>query len=93
MKDGLASAGRRHLPVDSDPAAEDRECQVRPRPCSRRARRSAKTAVAFAADATGSGKRVLLIDHDDSFVHMLADISGRSALMSPWSGTFTLKRC
>jgi anthranilate synthase len=28
---------------------------------------------AFAPDATGSGKRVLLIDHDDSFVHMLAD--------------------
>ena len=26
-----------------------------------------------APDATGSGKRVLLIDHDDSFVHMLAD--------------------
>src|SRR5205085_5452933 len=28
---------------------------------------------AFAPDASGSGKRVLLIDHDDSFVHMLAD--------------------
>ena len=27
----------------------------------------------MAPDATGSGKRVLLIDHDDSFVHMLAD--------------------
>ena len=24
-------------------------------------------------DATGSGRKVLLIDHDDSFVHMLAD--------------------
>ena len=28
---------------------------------------------AFAPDATGSGRKVLLIDHDDSFVHMLAD--------------------
>src|SRR5262249_40643277 len=27
----------------------------------------------IAPDATGSGKKVLLIDHDDSFVHMLAD--------------------
>jgi len=75
MKDGLAEVrvGATCL-FDSDPAAEDRECQVKasalfqalrgdpPRPLS-----------AFAPDATGSGKRVLLIDHDDSFVHMLAD--------------------
>jgi anthranilate synthase len=75
MKDGLAEVrvGATCL-FDSDPAAEDRECQVKaaalfqalrgdpPRPLS-----------AFAPDATGSGKQVLLIDHDDSFVHMLAD--------------------
>src|SRR5579871_5670293 len=75
MKDGLAEVrvGATCL-FDSDPAAEDRECQVKaaalfqalrgdpPRPLS-----------ALAPDATGSGKRVLLIDHDDSFVHMLAD--------------------
>jgi anthranilate synthase len=75
MKDGLAEVrvGATCL-FDSDPAAEDRECQVKaaalfqalrgdpPRPLS-----------AIAPDASGSGKRVLLIDHDDSFVHMLAD--------------------
>jgi anthranilate synthase len=75
MKDGLAEVrvGATCL-FDSDPAAEDRECQVkaaalfqalrgdRPKPLS-----------TFAPDATGSGKQVLLIDHDDSFVHMLAD--------------------
>ncbi|MFX8984431.1 hypothetical protein ABTN17_20915, partial [Acinetobacter baumannii] len=33
----------------------------------------AKPLSAFAPDATGSGKKVLLIDHEDSFVHMLAD--------------------
>src|SRR5204862_1524509 len=75
MKDGLAEVrvGATCL-FDSDPAAEDRECQVKaaalfqalsgdpPKPLS-----------AFAPDAAGSGKRVLLTDHDDSFVHMLAD--------------------
>src|SRR6201998_1845326 len=75
MKDGLAEVrvGATCL-FDSDPAAEDRACQVKaaalfqalrgdpPRPLS-----------AVAPDATGSGKQVLLIDHDDSFVHMLAD--------------------
>ena len=75
MKDGLAEVrvGATCL-FDSDPSAEDRECQVKaaalfqalrgeePRPLS-----------STAPDAAGSGKKVLLIDHDDSFVHMLAD--------------------
>src|SRR6202021_929472 len=75
MKDGLAEVrvGATCL-FDSDPAAEDRECQVKAAALFQ-ARRGAppKPLSAFAPDATGSGKRVLLIDHDDSFVHMLAD--------------------
>src|SRR5262249_13789421 len=33
----------------------------------------AKPLSASAPDATGSGRKVLLVDHEDSFVHMLAD--------------------
>src|ERR1700723_3496397 len=58
----------------ADPAAEDRECQVKAAALFQALRGDpAKPLSAFAPDATGSGKRVLLIDHDDSFVHMLAD--------------------
>jgi anthranilate synthase len=75
MKDGLAEVrvGATCL-FDSDPAAEDRECQVKAAALFQALRGDApKRLSAFAPDATGSGKRVLLIDHDDSFVHMLAD--------------------
>jgi anthranilate synthase len=75
MKDGLAEVrvGATCL-FDSDPAAEDRECQVKAAALFQALRGDpAKPLSAFAPDATGSGKRVLLIDHDDSFVHMLAD--------------------
>src|SRR3979490_1107199 len=59
---------------DSDPAAEDRECQVKAAALFQALRGDApKPLSAFAPDATGSGRKVLLIDHDDSFVHMLAD--------------------
>src|ERR1700723_2041353 len=59
---------------DSGPAAEDRECQVKAAALFQALRGDPpKPLSAFAPDATGSGKRVLLIDHDDSFVHMLAD--------------------
>src|SRR6267142_2016466 len=59
---------------DSDPPAEDRECQVKAAALFQALRGDPpKPLSAFAPDATGSGKRVLLIDHDDSFVHMLAD--------------------
>src|SRR6266403_1834304 len=54
--------------------AEDRECQVKAAALFQALRGDPpKPLSAFAPDATGSGKRVLLIDHDDSFVHMLAD--------------------
>ncbi len=75
MKDGLAEVrvGATCL-FDSDPAAEDRECQVKAAALFQALRGDPpKPLSALAPDATGSGKRVLLIDHDDSFVHMLAD--------------------
>lgn len=75
MKDGLAEVrvGATCL-FDSDPEAEDRECQVKAAALFQALRGDPpKPLSAFAPDATGSGKRVLLIDHDDSFVHMLAD--------------------
>jgi anthranilate synthase len=75
MKDGLAEVrvGATCL-FDSDPAAEDRECQVKAAALFQALRGDPpKPLSAVAPDATGSGKRVLLIDHDDSFVHMLAD--------------------
>ena len=75
MKDGLAEVrvGATCL-FDSDPAAEDRECQVKAAALFQALRGDPpKPLSAFAPDATGCGKRVLLIDHDDSFVHMLAD--------------------
>src|ERR1700761_79328 len=75
MKDGLAEVrvGATCL-FDSDPAAEDRECQVKAAALFQALRGDPpKPLSAVAPDATGSGKRVLLIDHDDSFVHMVAD--------------------
>jgi anthranilate synthase len=75
MKDGLAEVrvGATCL-FDSDPAAEDRECQVKAAALFQALRGDpAKPLSSIAPDATGSGKNVLLIDHDDSFVHMLAD--------------------
>src|SRR2546421_9047996 len=75
MKDGLAEVrvGATCL-FDSDPAAEDRECQTKAAALFQALRGDPpKPLSAFAPDATGSGKQVLLIDHDDSFVHMLAD--------------------
>src|SRR3984885_2262079 len=75
MKDGLAEVrvGATCL-FDSDPAAEDRECQVKAAALFQALRGDPpKPLSLLAPDATGSGKRVLLIDHDDSFVHMLAD--------------------
>ncbi|NEV79708.1 anthranilate synthase component I, partial [Rhodopseudomonas sp. BR0C11] len=54
--------------------AEDKECQVKAAALFQALRGDpAKPLSAVAPDATGSGKKVLLVDHDDSFVHMLAD--------------------
>src|SRR5438046_10451738 len=75
MKDGLAEVrvGATCL-FDSDPAAEDRECQVKAAALLQGLRGDPpKPLATFAPDAAGSGKRALLIDHDDSFVRMLGD--------------------
>lgn len=75
MKDGLAEVrvGATCL-FDSDPAAEDRECQIKAAALFQALRGDPpKPLSSIQPDATGSGKKVLLIDHDDSFVHMLAD--------------------
>src|SRR5664279_4584471 len=75
MKDGLAEVrvGATCL-FDSDPVAEEKECQTKAAALFQALRGDApKPLSSFAPDASGSGKKVLLIDHDDSFVHMLAD--------------------
>jgi anthranilate synthase len=75
MKDGLAEVrvGATCL-FDSKPELEDKECQTKAAALFQALRGDVpKRLSAVAPDATGSGKRVLLIDHDDSFVHMLAD--------------------
>jgi anthranilate synthase len=75
MKDGLAEVRvGATLLFDSDPVAEEKECQTKAAALFQALRGDPpKPLSAFAPDASGSGKRVLLIDHDDSFVHMLAD--------------------
>src|SRR5690349_12346281 len=75
MKDGLAEVRvGATLLFDSDPVAEEKECQTKAAALFHALRGDPpKPLSAFAPDATGSGKKVLLIDHEDSFVHMLAD--------------------
>ena len=78
MKDGLAEvrAGATLL-FDSDPEAEDAECKLKAS-AMLAAIRSAGAAPKPRAQAQtklqpGKGLKVLLVDHEDSFVHMLAD--------------------
>jgi anthranilate synthase len=75
MKDGLAEVRvGATLLFDSDPVAEEKECQTKAAALFQALRGDPpKSLSSFAPDASGSGKKVLLIDHDDSFVHMLAD--------------------
>lgn len=78
MKDGLAEvrAGATLL-FDSDPEAEDAECKLKAS-AMLAAIRSAGAAPKPRAQTQaklqpGKGLNVLLVDHEDSFVHMLAD--------------------
>jgi anthranilate synthase len=75
MKDGVAEVRvGATLLFDSDPVAEEKECQTKAAALFQALRGDPPKPLSVSApDATGSGKRVLLIDHDDSFVHMLAD--------------------
>src|SRR5260221_1081052 len=75
MKDGLSEVrvGATCL-FDSIPRAENHESHVMHAPLFQALRGDPpKPLSTFAPDSTGSGKQVLLIDHDDSFVHILAD--------------------
>ncbi len=75
MKDGLAEVRvGATLLFDSDPVAEEKECQTKAAALFQALRGDPpKPLSSSAPDALGSGKKVLLIDHEDSFVHMLAD--------------------
>ncbi|MBP2292139.1 anthranilate synthase [Azospirillum rugosum] len=80
MAEGVAQvrAGATLL-SDSDPDAEDAECRLKASAfldaiLGARDTMGAAAAVEPAAPVrTGQGRRVLLVDHDDSFVHTLAD--------------------
>ena len=75
MKDGVGEvrAGATLL-FDSDPVGEDDECRLKGSAlfAAIAGRRGAPPAAASATPQTGKGRRVLLVDHEDSFVHTLA---------------------
>jgi anthranilate synthase len=76
VRDGLASvrAGATLL-YDSDPQAEEAETELKASALLdviRRAR-GAERRAAVVVPRTGAGRRVLLVDHQDSFVHTLAN--------------------
>ena len=75
MKDGIAEirAGATLL-YDSDPQAEDEECRLKASALFAAVRAEAAPAPAHAPSARpGPARRVLLVDHEDSFVHTLAN--------------------
>jgi anthranilate synthase len=76
MKDGVGEvrAGATLL-YDSDPQAEEAECRLKASAMFAAIRGNASGAASPAAAAAraGQGARVLLIDHEDSFVHTLAN--------------------
>ena len=76
VKDGIAEVRvGATLLYDSDPDEEERETHLKASAFLDALRRPARTATAEAAVAPqpGSGKRILLVDHQDSFVHTLAN--------------------
>jgi anthranilate synthase len=75
LRDGVATvrAGATLL-YDSDPDAEERETRLKASALLRVLEPEARPVRAPRVTARpGSGRRVLLVDHQDSFVHMLAD--------------------
>lgn len=75
---------------DSDPDAEDAECRLKAAAFRDAIRGTAAVAASrtAAAPSGGRGKRVLLVDHDDSFVHTLADY-----LRQTGASVTTLRHC
>lgn len=76
VKDGVAQvrAGATLL-IDSDPDAEEREIDLKAAAFLDAIRRPRGAAVGTRVDPTrvGEGRRVLLVDYEDSFVHTLAN--------------------
>jgi anthranilate synthase len=78
IRDGVAAvrAGATLL-FDSDPAAEERETQIKARALLETLSDSERLAPGrspgTAGPAAGDGLRVLVVDHQDSFVHTLGD--------------------
>jgi anthranilate synthase len=76
MQDGVGEvrAGATLL-YDSDPNAEEAECRLKASAlfAAIRGQRPAGGAAAAIAGSAGRGRRVMLIDHEDSFVHTLAN--------------------
>jgi anthranilate synthase len=75
MKDGVGEvrAGATLL-FDSDPQGEDDECRLKGSAlfAAIAGNRAAPPAAAAALPQSGAGRKVLLVDHEDSFVHTLA---------------------
>ena len=75
MKDGVAEirAGATLL-YDSDPDAEEAETRLKAAALVAAIRGTSRPAAStgLASSRTGSGRKILLIDHEDSFVHTLA---------------------
>ncbi len=75
MKDGIGEvrAGATLL-FDSDPVAEDEECRLKASAlfAAIAGNRAPAPAAVAATPQSGAGRKVLLVDHEDSFVHTLA---------------------
>ncbi|HTZ35804.1 MAG TPA: anthranilate synthase component I [Stellaceae bacterium] len=75
MKDGIGEvrAGATLL-FDSDPVGEDEECRLKGAAlfAAIAGGRGASVPAAAVGSRAGAGRRVLLVDHEDSFVHTLA---------------------
>ncbi len=75
LKNGQARyAAGATLLYDSDPASEDRECWMKATGFFRALNAEKKTDLVYAPRAgEGAGVRLLLVDHEDCFIHTLAN--------------------